>query len=72
MRAKFQCNSIEDFGYSKTAKLTAVCGNQGENKDFTEATPWGELKIMIQGNVPAADFIKVGKSYYLDFSEAPE
>jgi hypothetical protein len=70
VRAKFQCNSIEINTWTKTAKLSAVCGAEGENKDFTEATPNGTLEIMIQGDVPASEFFKPGKEYYLDFTIA--
>lgn len=71
VRAKFSCNSIEEFAFgSKTAKLTAIYGNEGENKDFTDSTPSGNLEINISGKVPAKDFFNAGKNYYLDFTEA--
>jgi hypothetical protein len=68
--AKFRCNSIEENEWDKRAKLTAVIGSDGENKDFNTATPSGALEIGIHGEVPAANFFKVGKEYYLDFTEA--
>jgi hypothetical protein len=70
VRAKFNCNSVENFSHGKTAKLNAVYGNEGENKDFTDSTPSGTLEIGINGDVPAADFFEPGKEYYLDFTLA--
>jgi hypothetical protein len=72
VRAKFRCNSITEYDYQTSAKLNAVHSNEGENKDFTKATPNGSLDISIDKDVPASTFFKVGKLYYLDFSEAPE
>ena len=70
VRAKFVCQSVEDFGSMKKAKLVAVYGTREENKDFTDATPSGTLEIMINGEVPASEFFKPGKQYYLDFTES--
>jgi hypothetical protein len=70
VKAKFQCNSIENYQYSKIAKFSAIYGTEGENKDFTTMTPSGQLNITITGDVPAADFFKPGESYYLEFSKA--
>jgi len=70
VRAKFTCNSVKDFGQWKEASFNAVYSDKGENKDFCEATPSGELSITISGNVPAKDFFKPQTNYYLDFTEA--
>ena len=71
VRAKFQCHSVTEFNYGgKQAKFSAVHGNNGENKDFTTATPSGQLEITISKDVPATDFFKPGKEYYLDFTAA--
>lgn len=72
VKAKFKCHSITDFGGAKRAELCAVYGREGENADFAQATPSGELRINIDANVPAAEFFKPGKDYYLTFSEAAE
>jgi len=72
LRAKFKVNSITDFGYgSKEAKLSAVYSvdKNTEDNQFSEATPSGELKMMISAK-GAQDFLQVGKSYYLDFQQA--
>ncbi len=70
VRAKFRCNSIELNEWDKKVKMTAVMGQNGENKDFNTATPSGDLTIAIHGKVPASEFFEVGKSYYLDFTPA--
>ena len=70
VRAKFKCNSIEQTEWNKNVVMVVVMGNNGENKDFNDATPSGRLEISIHGDVPAANFFEVGKEYYLDFTEA--
>jgi hypothetical protein len=70
VRARFYCNSVEDFGYNKRAKLTAVYGKEGENAAYSKATPFGTLEIGIDKEVPASDFFIPGQQYYLDFSVA--
>lgn len=74
VRAKFTCNSVKDEG-SEMVKLSAVYGNDDkdneENNQFSEATPYGELEMMVS-NPGAKGFFQEGKNYYLDFTEAPE
>lgn len=70
LKAKFHCNSITDNGYGKSANLTAVYGQAGENADFAKATPSGTLNINIDNEVPASNFFKPQKDYYLYFEEA--
>ncbi len=72
VKAKFVCNSVMDHGYNKSAKLSTVYSNEGENADFTKATPSGSLEIYIDKDVPASAFFEPGKSYYLTFDEAPK
>ena len=70
VKAKFKCQSITDFGGQKQASMSAVYSQTGENADFAKATPYGELKINIDAEVPASDYFKPGKEYYLTFEEA--
>lgn len=70
IRAKFHCNSITDNGYGKSANLTAVYGDKGENADFAKATPSGTLNINIDKGTNAADFFIPQKNYFLTFEEA--
>jgi len=70
VKAKFRCNSVEDFGSNKQAKFSAVYSEKGENADFAKATPYGDLKINIDSQVPASDFFIPGCEYYLTFEPA--
>lgn len=76
MRAKFQTQSVTDFGYgSKQVKLNAVYAiseeRNKEDNQFSKATPSGSIEMMIS-NPNALDFIKPGKKYYVDFTEAED
>lgn len=68
--AKFKCNSVTEYLYGKEASFSAVYGNSGENKDFTDATPSGNLTIGISKDAKASDFFVPGGEYYLTFSKA--
>lgn len=72
VRAKFRCNSVEDFGNDrKRVKLGAVYSNdiQSEDGRFTKATPWGEMTMDVDNPAAAVQFVP-GKSYYFDVSPA--
>ncbi len=71
MRAKMQVYSITEYPWARDAELHAVTSGTPEDNTFAEATPAAKLNIMITAK-GAQHFFKVGKSYYLDFSEAPE
>lgn len=77
VRAKMQCQSIETTEFNPQYRqikvnLGAVCGREGENKDFTDATPSGFCWMVIKETYPASRFFKPGKKYYVTFTEAPE
>lgn len=40
-----------------------------ENARFTQATPWGEIRLGIDNPAAITQF-EAGKSYYVDFSPA--
>lgn len=69
-RCKFVCNSVEDFGGSKKVHLNVVYAPDanGEDANFTKATPWGELKMSIDNPAASTQFVP-GKYYYADISE---
>lgn len=69
IRAKFKCNSITDNGYNKSANLTAIYGDNGENADFAKATPSGSLQISIDKDTPASEFFQPQQDYYLVFEK---
>lgn len=71
--AKFRVSSIEDFGYSRQIKLSAVyegpLGDNEENKRFTKATPNGEIRMSVD-NPYASDQFSVGDEWYVHFDKA--
>ena len=72
VKAKFSCISIKANTNSIEVRLSAVTGTEDDNKDFTSATPSGELIIGILPDAPAANFFIPGKDYYLEFEQAPD
>lgn len=74
VRAKFVCNSIitNSWGGGTTIHLNAAYGSEGENADYSKATPCGNLSLVIDSDVPASTFFKQHEYYYLDFTKAPE
>ena len=76
VKAKFRCNSIVDTDYgngygNRNIQFLAVYGKEGENADYSKATPSGELKIQIDKGTAAYDHFQPNKEYYLTFEEAP-
>lgn len=66
--AKFKVISLMEFeGGSKTAKLQAISGPNGEDKVFTDYTPNGNIEISISSGKPAAEKFKPGKICYVTF-----
>lgn len=77
VRAKMACSRMvsEDYGNNMQYRkvfLGAVYGKDGENAGFAKATPSGECWLQIDAGMPAADWFKPGKKYYLTFTEAPD
>ena len=67
-RCKFKCDSVTDFGQTKSVKMTVVTyGPEAENKEFFKWTPSGSFEIGCVN--PAVKFVP-GKEYYLDITEA--
>lgn len=64
VKAKFCCQSVEDFGYSKKVNLRPVYGTGEENKSWSQATPSGNLEMTIT-NLEAADYFIPGHDYFL-------
>ncbi|HMF73449.1 MAG TPA: hypothetical protein VK616_18335 [Flavitalea sp.] len=70
VKAKFVCNSILLFQHgNKQVKLSAVYGKEGENADFAKATPYGELTMNIDLDVPAAEVFNPGDEFYVYFEK---
>jgi hypothetical protein len=69
VKAKFNCLSVKNWQYGKEAELNAIYGTEGENADFTKATPNGKIMIAISNDVPASEFFIPGENYYLTFEK---
>lgn len=75
--AKMRCNAVESSKWSATqvshkVRLGAIYGKEGENKDFSEATPSGECWMQIDASRPALSFFEPGQDYYVTFTKAPK
>jgi len=69
--AKFRCESITDFGFSKEVKLSAMYAPTGvnvEDRNFTKATPSGTITMRIDNPEASIQFIPE-KYYYVRFDE---
>lgn len=70
-RAKFRCSSVERFELGANVKLSVVYdpNGNGENANFTKATPCGDITMRVDNPAAAVQF-EPGKVYYVDFTEA--
>ena len=80
VRAKFFVESYEtrksnnrdpDSEELRSVKLIAVSDGSEENKRFFRWTPNGQISMGIL-NPEAWKQLELGKSYYVDFTEAPD
>jgi len=72
VRAKFVVQKIERYSYSPGSArigLTPVTSGSEENKAFWEATPSGEITMMVKNPNAVFEF-ELGKAYYVDFTPA--
>ena len=72
VRAKFRVDAITDNGGYKQLQLFAVADDgTPENERYHKYTPCGSISISID-NPAASEQFEVGKSYYVDFTLAPQ
>lgn len=71
VRAKVVCEGIDSNARVVTFRTVyeADAAKDSENARFTQATPWGEIKLGID-NPAALEQFAAGKSYYVDFNPA--
>ena len=69
VRAKVTCSGIEGNAVTFHTIYEPDAANDTENARFTQATPWGEIKLGIDNPAALSQFDK-GKSYYVDFHPA--
>lgn len=76
--SKFQCHGLEPAmeNYPTIARLSAVYANSDgteneENKQFSEATPSGNIDLAISQGFKAHKFFTQGRYYYVTFELIP-
>ena len=69
VRAKVTCNGIDGNTVSFSTVYEPDAAKDTENARFTQATPWGEIKLGID-NPAALQQFEAGKAYYVDFTQA--
>lgn len=69
VRAKVTCEGISNNAVSFRTVFESDASKDTENARFTQATPWGEIKLGID-NPAALEQFEAGKSYYVDFTPA--
>lgn len=70
VRAKFTCVKAEKSYDSGQVELEPVIDGSPENEEFYKWTPGGRIHLGVV-NDAAFERFEVGKSYYVDFTEAP-
>ena len=70
VRAKMHCSHTEpNTEEQTTVYFQAVIDGSEENKSFSRWTPSANVVMVISNETPAAKAFKVGKEYYVDFTE---
>lgn len=70
VKAKFNCDSITDYGNRKEVKFSAVNSSTGENASYAKYTPFGALSMTIDESTAAFDFFQPKLQYYLTLEVA--
>ena len=73
VRGKFTVSEITTYQYgSKKITLQALYDpNLPEDQKYAKATPSGTITMQVD-NPPAADYLEIGKAFYVDFTRADE
>lgn len=69
VRAKVKCVGIQNNEVEFQTVYEAPDQRDTENQRFTQATPWGTIKMGID-NPEALSQFEEGKEYYVDFHPA--
>lgn len=69
VRAKMTCSAITLSQSGREVKLLPVGGDTPENKTWSQYTPSGQITMFVT-NPAAYEQFELGKSYYVDFTEA--
>lgn len=71
MRCKMVLNQINMTTSGNQVFFYPVTDGTEEDKAFWKSTPSGKIEIMVVKDEPIAG-MKIGKKYYVTFSEVPE
>lgn len=67
--AKLKVGSVQDFGNNNhEVNMTPVTSDSPENKTFSQYTPSGSIKLLIN-NPDTIGFFKAGEEYYAEFMQ---
>lgn len=69
VRAKVRCDKIEGNAVEFQTVYEPDAEKDSENARFTQATPWGSIRLGID-NPAALEQFKPGEEYYVDFTPA--
>jgi hypothetical protein len=69
VRAKVTCRGVTGNEVSFHTVYEPDSEKDSENARFTQATPWGEIKLGIDNPAALSQFV-AGKEYYVDFTPA--
>lgn len=71
IRAKFLCNNVDTQPWGENVELSAVTADTPENKEWSEATPSGNLTMNIS-NPGAQGQFQRGEVYFIDITPAKD
>lgn len=70
IKAKFKCYDVTETTWGAFAvSFGAVYGTEGENADYSKATPSGNLNMTVDKDTLAAKEFVRGQDYYLTFEK---
>lgn len=73
VRAKFNVQKVTHVSWNKEARIVELGAvydqSTPENERYSKATPSGTITMQID-NPPAAEQFEIGKTFYVDFTEA--
>lgn len=69
VRAKVRCDKIEGNAVEFQTVYEPDGTKNDENARFTQATPWGNIRLGIDNPAALSQF-EPGKEYYVDFTPA--
>ena len=70
IKAKFKCYDVTPTTWGSFAvSFGAVSGTEGENADYSKATPSGNLNMTVDKDTLAAKEFVRGQDYYLTFDK---